>query len=205
MNLGAFDQAKRITALEVAERYAGIKPIRKGKKYICCCVFHNEKHPSLTFNTENGLFHCFGCHAGGSSIDFVMAFFHIDKHSAVEKIIDDFYHGAVEELPRAGDIVTYRDIQNAVSRARGTISSYLHYIDDQLAEMKMEDDLDAELLLAREKYERLLDEVLEQNDVIDQLRILMPYQEQIVKLHSFLDHLPDDGKKRYLGGVLNNE
>ena len=36
-----------------------------------CCPFHHEKTPSLKLY-KNGDWHCFGCHLGGSVIDWVM-------------------------------------------------------------------------------------------------------------------------------------
>ena len=35
------------------------------------CVFHNERTPSLYVNDAQGLYHCFGCGAGGDIIRFV--------------------------------------------------------------------------------------------------------------------------------------
>jgi len=45
---------------------------KSGKEYLGCCPFHNEKTPSFAVNEEKGLFHCFGCGAGGDVFTFVM-------------------------------------------------------------------------------------------------------------------------------------
>lgn len=39
-------------------------------KYKVVCPFHNDKNPSLHIDDSIGLFHCFGCAANGSIIDF---------------------------------------------------------------------------------------------------------------------------------------
>lgn len=39
-------------------------------KYKVVCPFHNDKNPSLHIDDDLGLFHCFGCSAKGSVIDF---------------------------------------------------------------------------------------------------------------------------------------
>lgn len=35
------------------------------------CPFHNDEAPSLSFNQEKGIWHCFGCGAGGNFLDFL--------------------------------------------------------------------------------------------------------------------------------------
>ena len=48
-------------------------PLKKaGTSYRACCPFHKEKTPSFHVVPAKGIFHCFGCGAGGSAIDFVM-------------------------------------------------------------------------------------------------------------------------------------
>ncbi len=45
-----------------------------GANFKGLCPFHSEKTPSFMVNPQRGMFHCFGCKAGGSVIDFVMAY-----------------------------------------------------------------------------------------------------------------------------------
>ena len=58
--------------------------------------FHNEKTPSFSVNPDKQIFKCFGCGAGGSSIDFVME---IEKLDFVESIkyLADQYGVEIEE------------------------------------------------------------------------------------------------------------
>ncbi|PNX51341.1 MAG: hypothetical protein BV456_03580 [Thermoplasmata archaeon M8B2D] len=51
---------------DIALRY-GIKVNKKG---FCCCVFHNEKTPSMQIKEKT--FTCFGCGEHGDIFDFVM-------------------------------------------------------------------------------------------------------------------------------------
>lgn len=41
---------------------------RQGNRYVCCCPFHSEKSPSFGVKIDEGLYHCFGCGAGGDMI-----------------------------------------------------------------------------------------------------------------------------------------
>ncbi|HNQ34688.1 MAG TPA: DNA primase [bacterium] len=45
---------------------------KSGRSYKAICPFHGEKTPSFIVTPEKGIFHCFGCGAGGDSISFVM-------------------------------------------------------------------------------------------------------------------------------------
>ncbi len=60
----------RITLSDVIGKR--MKLTRAGREYKGYCPFHNEKSPSFYVNDDKQFFHCFGCGAHGSVIDFVM-------------------------------------------------------------------------------------------------------------------------------------
>lgn len=45
---------------------------RAGREWKACCPFHNENTPSFTVNDQKGFYHCFGCGAHGSAIDWMI-------------------------------------------------------------------------------------------------------------------------------------
>src|SRR3546814_10821477 len=49
-----------------------VKLVKRGREHSGRCPFHNEKTPSFTVSDDKGFYHCFGCGAHGSAIDFVM-------------------------------------------------------------------------------------------------------------------------------------
>ena len=53
-----------------ASEYTLLKP--KGKRLWGCCPFHSEKTPSFSVVPDEQFYYCFGCHAGGSVVQFVM-------------------------------------------------------------------------------------------------------------------------------------
>ena len=57
-------------ALEIIGAFVRLQ--RHGKQYVGLCPFHTETHPSLSVSSEKGVFHCFGCDAGGDSLSFLM-------------------------------------------------------------------------------------------------------------------------------------
>ena len=45
---------------------------RRGANFFGLCPFHTEKTPSFSVNPERGFYHCFGCGAHGTALDFVV-------------------------------------------------------------------------------------------------------------------------------------
>lgn len=45
---------------------------KSGKNFKGLCPFHSEKTPSFTVTPDKQIFYCFGCHAGGDAIKFLM-------------------------------------------------------------------------------------------------------------------------------------
>ncbi|MCX8013175.1 MAG: DNA primase, partial [Rectinema sp.] len=58
-----------------------VRLTKKGSSYWGLCPFHAEKTPSFSVSADTGLFYCFGCHKGGSVIQFLMD---LDKLSYTE-------------------------------------------------------------------------------------------------------------------------
>lgn len=60
------------TALEVQIESLVDQPFRKmGRTLVGLCPLHNEKHPSFYIYPETNSCWCFGCCAGGNSINFI--------------------------------------------------------------------------------------------------------------------------------------
>jgi len=122
-----------IDIIELISSYVDLKPA--GKNYRGLCPFHEEKTPSFMVSPEKGIFHCFGCGAGGSIFNFIMKMESMSFRDAVVYLS----RKAGIELPTAG-----QDIQNKEYRQKEkilklnqTIQSYyksaLMQSDDPLA------------------------------------------------------------------------
>ncbi|MCL6452442.1 MAG: DNA primase [Alicyclobacillus sp.] len=61
---------RSVDIVEVVGEYVPLR--RSGRGYVGLCPFHNERTPSFTVSQDRGLYHCFGCGAGGTVIRFVM-------------------------------------------------------------------------------------------------------------------------------------
>jgi DNA primase len=63
---------------------------KAGRSWKGLCPFHNERTPSFTVDREKGLYHCFGCGAGGDVIHFVRQMDRLDFPEAVEALASRF-------------------------------------------------------------------------------------------------------------------
>ncbi|MBL8666159.1 MAG: DNA primase [Rhodospirillales bacterium] len=80
---GFLDELKaRVSLAEVIGKH--VRLIRRGRQYQGLCPFHGEKTPS--FHVWDDHYHCFGCGAHGSIIDFVMQADKVGFREAVERL-----------------------------------------------------------------------------------------------------------------------
>ena len=76
---------------------------RRGRDFWCCCPLHNEKTPSLKIDASTGLWHCFGCGAGGDAFRFVMQADDLTFPEAVHKLADRA-HIDISDTSAAGSV-----------------------------------------------------------------------------------------------------
>lgn len=74
----------RISLVDLVGGRVALK--RAGREMRGCYPFHNEKTPSFYVIERKGFFHCFGCGAHGSAIDFRMRLDRLDFASAVRTL-----------------------------------------------------------------------------------------------------------------------
>jgi DNA primase len=112
----------RASIVEVISDYLTLK--KTGRNHLGLCPFHSEKTPSFTVNEEKGIFHCFGCGAGGSVFHFLMQYDHLSFPEAVERV-GKRYGIVVERLQAPG---ARRDAEQRESlyRLNERAAAYFH-------------------------------------------------------------------------------
>ncbi len=60
---------RRVDIVELISQYVPLK--KAGRRFKACCPFHQEKTPSFFVDPAAGLWHCFGCGAGGDVFSFL--------------------------------------------------------------------------------------------------------------------------------------
>jgi DNA primase len=69
---------------EVVGQYVKLAP--RGKNLLGLCPFHADTKPSFTVAPDKGIFHCFGCGAGGNVFSFLMQYHRLSFPEAVEEL-----------------------------------------------------------------------------------------------------------------------
>ncbi|MBQ9817341.1 MAG: DNA primase [Proteobacteria bacterium] len=77
---------ERTDIVRLIGEYVQLK--RRGGRLIGLCPFHREKTPSFSVNAERGAFYCFGCHEGGSAVDFLMKLENLSFPEAIERLAE---------------------------------------------------------------------------------------------------------------------
>ena len=108
----------RASIVEVISDYVTLK--KAGRNHMGLCPFHGEKTPSFTVSEEKGIYHCFGCQAGGSVFNFLMQYDHLAFPDAVERVAKRY------------GIVIERSEQSAAARTAGD-REYLYRINEHAA------------------------------------------------------------------------
>jgi DNA primase len=109
----------RFTLSDVIGR--SVKLIRRGRESTGLCPFHNEKSPSFTVNDQKGFYHCFGCGAHGSVIDFVMNTQGMEFMETIEVLAGE----VGMEVPKPSREQVERDKQRAsLSEVMEAVSSW---------------------------------------------------------------------------------
>lgn len=81
-----FNKIKSAVSIQEAASFYGIDYDKHTKK--CCCLFHNDKHPSMMLNKD--YYYCFSCGAHGDVINLVQQHFGLSLIDAAKKLIMDF-------------------------------------------------------------------------------------------------------------------
>jgi DNA primase len=75
--------------VDLVDLVGAVVPLKRaGARWKGLCPFHQEKTPSFTVHPKLGLFHCFGCHAGGDAFEFLRRHDRLDFPETVRLLAD---------------------------------------------------------------------------------------------------------------------
>lgn len=113
----------RADIVQVVSGYVPLK--RNGHRYWGLCPFHNERTASFSVDSEQQLYYCFGCKAGGSVIQFVMDIEHLEFADAVKHLADQL-HMPLPQMEDDPDYQRRRDQRDRLLSANREAARYFH-------------------------------------------------------------------------------
>lgn len=119
----------RLDIVDVVGSYIELK--RAGSSFKAPCPFHDEKSPSFTVNPSRQKYHCFGCGAGGDSINFVMEYEKLSYPEAIEKLAGSVnfvlhYTDNAQPKKRSNLLETLNDWYQKLLEEKRDALAYLH-------------------------------------------------------------------------------
>ncbi|MFM2092871.1 MAG: hypothetical protein RLZZ127_3360, partial [Planctomycetota bacterium] len=95
------EQVRRVReAADIVQLVSEYTPVRKsGANFACCCLFHQERSPSMYLYPHDNSYHCFGCGAHGDVIRLVMEKERLPFVEALEALAR---RAAIKLEPQAG-------------------------------------------------------------------------------------------------------
>src|SRR5690242_1667341 len=80
------ERIKREVDLAELVTRAGVELRAHGDNLIGLCIFHADNDPALVVTKSKNLFHCLGCGAAGSVIDWVMKYEKLSFRHAIARL-----------------------------------------------------------------------------------------------------------------------
>lgn len=113
----------RADIVQVVSRYVQLTP--KGVRYWGLCPFHGEKTASFSVNPQRQMYYCFGCHVGGSAINFVMEMEHLEFRDAV-KVLAEQMNMELPEMISTGRDESSRSEKERLYEANKQCARFYH-------------------------------------------------------------------------------
>jgi len=113
----------RADIVSVVSRYVQLTP--KGGRYWGLCPFHGEKTASFSVNPQRQMYYCFGCHVGGSAINFVMEMEHLEFRDAV-KVLAEQLNMELPEMVSSGRDELSRSEKKRLYEANKQCARFFH-------------------------------------------------------------------------------
>ena len=75
---------KKLDIVEVINKFVPLK--KRGRHFVACCPFHQEKSPSFVVSQDLQIYKCFGCGKAGDVFNFMEEYNRIDFKDALEDL-----------------------------------------------------------------------------------------------------------------------
>ncbi len=113
----------RADIVKIVSAYVPLK--RNGHRYIGLCPFHNESTPSFNVDEVKQVYHCFGCKAGGSVVQFVMDIERLSFQEAVAHLAEQL-HMPLPEMQNDPEWERRRSLKERIYMANKAAAQEYH-------------------------------------------------------------------------------
>ncbi|WP_284993041.1 DNA primase [Escherichia coli] len=119
---------KAAVSLVAVVQAQGRQLVKKGKDFTTLCPFHDEKTPSCVISPEKNLYHCFGCNAGGSVLNWVMQTEKLSLRKAAERLKAELGDNpAVVPLVTRDEPEIFADDEAGRQKLLGRVVEFYHH------------------------------------------------------------------------------
>ena len=184
--MNVFEAVKQSVSTRQAADLYGVKVRRGG---MACCIFHNDKTPSMKVDNR---FHCFGCGADGGVIDFVMQLYGLDSKEAAQKLAYDFgisYDNKSRASPRPVQrkVSQEQQLKEKADYCFRVLCDYLHLLEywKEVYAPKIDDENwhpNFEEALQKLSYIEYLTDILLYGDTEDKAMLIIEHGKAVVQL-----------------------
>ncbi len=114
----------RVDIVDVVSDYVELK--QKGRRFWGRCPFHGEKTPSFSVDSEAQMYYCFGCHKGGTVINFVMDIERMEFMEAVKMLAERAHLPLPERVNDGRDSDKMRALRERIYEANLEAARFYH-------------------------------------------------------------------------------
>ena len=115
----------RADIVKIVGSYVTLK--KNGHRYVGLCPFHNETAPSFSVDEQKQVYHCFGCKAGGSVIQFIMEIERLSFQEAVAFLADQL-HMPLPEMQNDPGYERRRSLKERIYLANKSAARLYHQL-----------------------------------------------------------------------------
>lgn len=102
---------------------------KAGRGQMGLCPFHKEKSPSFNVDPERQFYYCFGCHASGTALSFLMDYLRLDFLEAIEELASRVGLSVPREAgPGDGRSITTQQYTPLYARTQDAMTFYMRQL-----------------------------------------------------------------------------
>jgi len=121
--------------VEVIATYVQLR--QQGSRHLGLCPFHSEKSASFSVSGDMQMFYCFGCHAGGNVIGFIMRVENMDFLDALKLLADRVHYTLPDASAAPGAQIRAKERERTAELNKQAARFYYDQLQQDTPEAKL--------------------------------------------------------------------